>query len=47
MNNYIGSEKIRRIRKSLGKRPLQGRKAGQNFENVKEKLLEDIKAEIE
>ena len=47
MNNDIRFERIRRIRKSIGKRPEQYYKYSQNFEQIKEKLLEDIKLEIE
>jgi hypothetical protein len=47
MNNDIRFERLRRIRKSIGKRPELYHKHSQNFEQVKEKLLEDIKLEIE
>lgn len=47
MSNNIRFERMRRIKKSLGKRSELNKKCNQNFEKVKEKLLDDIKLEIE
>lgn len=47
MNNDISFERVRRIRKILGKRSDTRQKSNKTFEKVKDKLLDDIKLEIE
>jgi len=47
MNNNIRLGKIRKFRKSLGKRALTSQINYQKYEEIKGKLLDDIKLEIE